>query len=141
MSFVSRFLHLFLGKDETTLLLKSSRVRRNNESVSESELIRLESKVGQSIFGPLPNGVVSRDFFNLDKKTWIWREARQNQDGIVEEFVTRYEVQPGGVLKVLPGPQYRFLEGSELQNFIMAVHSYYNLVSREIYGAKPQVED
>ena len=43
-----------------------------------------------------------------------------NSDGTKDERTTRYEVQDRGILKVMPGPRYAYLEGPELTNFVMA---------------------
>ena len=79
-----------------------------------------------------------REFFNLDKNTWIWYEEIVDKDGKKQELTTRYEVQPKGILKVQPNYRYSYLEGDELQNFVLAVKEYYERVSRDLYKRDPQ---
>ena len=104
---------------------------------TERELIQLESEIGATIFGEKPAHVTRREFFNLDKDTWIWYEEIVDKDGKKQELTTRYEVQPKGILKVQPNYRYSYLEGDELQNFVLAVKEYYERVSRDLYKRDP----
>ena len=104
---------------------------------TERELIQLESEIGSKLFGEIPEGR-RREFFCLDAKTWIWYEAGKNlQTGKFEEHTVRYEVHENGVLKVLEGARYTFIEGPELDNLIAAATMYYEQVAREIYKRDP----
>lgn len=129
---------LIFADDSITPLLKLSKKDRPLKTLTERELIQLESHLGQAVFGPLPANVIRREFFNLDKDTWIWHEEIKNADGAKEEMTTRYEVQPKGILKVQPGPRYSYLEGVELQNFVLAVSEYYERVTRDLYKRDPR---
>lgn len=105
---------------------------------TERELLQMESKIGSQLFGPLASGR-RREFFCLDEKTWIWHEEGVDaKTGKNEPTTIRYEVQDKGILKVLPGARYTYLEGSELDNLVMATQLYYERVAREIYGRDPK---
>jgi len=98
----------------------------------------LESEIGATIFGEKPAYVARREFFNLDKDTWIWYEEVADGKGGRQELTTRYEVQPKGILKIQPNYRYSYLEGDELQNFVLATKEYYERVSRQLYKKDPQ---
>ena len=105
---------------------------------SERELIQLESEIGAKLFGPLPAGG-RREFFCLDDNTWIWHEEAINpRTGKFEVSTTRYELHDNGILKVQEGSRYMFIEGKELENFVMATRLYHEQTSREIYKRDPQ---
>lgn len=104
--------------------------------VSKRELIQRESEIGGQLFGAVPLGH-HRQFFNLDKTTWIWYEEWNDDEGKVQSTTTRYEVHKNGVLKVQEGTQYYYIEGQELDNFVTATRSYYERVSRDIYQRDP----
>ena len=129
---------LIFTDDPMTPLLKVTKKDRPLNSLTERELIELESEIGRNIFGPAPANIVRREFFNLDKETWIWYEEIRNNDGTNTEMTTRYEVQPKGILKVQPGPRYNYLDGQELENFVMATKEYYERVARGLYKRDPQ---
>ena len=131
-------LKLVFADDPIAPLLKLSKKDRPLQTLTERELIQLESQIGQQVFGATPLHVVRREFFNLDETTWIWHEEIKHEDGTKEELTTRYEVQPRGILKVQPGPRYTYLEGAELQNFVLAVKEYYERVTRDLYKRDPK---
>ena len=95
-------------------------------------------KIGATIFGEKPAYVARREFFNLDKDTWIWYEEVADGKGGRQELTTRYEVQSKGILKIQPNYRYSYLEGDELQNFVLATKEYYERVSRQLYKKDPQ---
>ena len=78
-----------------------------------------------------------REFFNLDKDTWIWYEEYKDDKGITRTMTTRYEVQEKGVLKAQNGARYVYIEGNELANLGQAVRIYYERVMRGIYHRDP----
>lgn len=105
---------------------------------TERELIQLESEIGAKLFGPIPQGA-RREFFCLDKRTWIWYEEVSNpKTGVMDQSTTRYEVHDNGILKVQGGSRYTFIEGMELDNFVMATGLYYEQVTRGIYKRDPR---
>ena len=127
-------------KHTKTPLLKLGKKSQEPRKLTERELIQLESKIGVTVFGQLPAHVKRREFFNLDETTWIWHEEVVTKDGKTEELTTRYEVQPKGILKVQPNYHYSYLEGAELQNFVLAVKEYHDRVMQRLYHREPQAQ-
>lgn len=136
-SILKKTLKLMFVNDPTASLRRISRKDRQHSSVTERELIGLESQIGKDVFGPLPANVVRREFFNLDEKTWLWHEEVRLADGTTEELTTRYEIQSRGILKIQPGPRYTYLDGMELYNFSLATKEYYQRVTRQLYRRDP----
>jgi hypothetical protein len=131
-------LQLITGDSDS--IVSSFRVPKNHsfKKHSERELIRLESEIGAKLFGPLPVPG-RREFFCLDKSTWIWYEEGPNvQTGKLEQSTTRYEIHENGILKVQEGSRYAFLEGAELDNFVAATRLYYEQIARDVYKRDPQ---
>ena len=95
------------------------------------ELIQKEAKVGAELFGFLgPNR--RREFFMLDKHTWVWYEEWRDAKGI-HRVTTRYEVHKGYVLKVQNDGVAVAIDDAELQNLYDAVRSYYYAVADKVY--------
>jgi hypothetical protein len=129
---------LLVGSDDMALpSFKLPRKKRPLKKMTERELIQLESEVGAKLFGPIPRGH-RREFFNLDPKTWIWHEEWMDHSGKRRTSTTRYEVHDNGILKAQEGARYSFLEGQELENFVVATRLYYEEIAREIYKVDPQ---
>lgn len=147
-SVFKKAIDLLVGSEAVTVpsprivLPKSFNVGLPLKRMSERELIQLESEIGAEIFGQVPEGH-RREFFNLDPSTWIWydewTEVSADKRSKQHKSVTiRYEVHENGVLKVLEGSRYDFIEGVELQNFVTAVGIYYERVCREVYKTHPK---
>jgi hypothetical protein len=112
--------------------------KRPLKKFTERELLQLESEIGAQLFGPIPAGH-RREFFCLDANTWIWHEEWLNpQTKKTEQMTTRYEVNEKGVLKVLEGARYSYIEGAELDNLATATSLYYERVARDVYKRDPQ---
>ena len=135
---LKKALNLVFADDSVAAIGRLRKKDRPLKKFTERELIQLESEIGVTIFGKKPANVIRREFFNLDKDTWIWYEEIVDKDGKKQELTTRYEVQPKGILKVQPNYRYSYLEGDELQNFVLAVKEYYERVSRDLYKRDPQ---
>lgn len=118
--------------------VRLARLNKRRPEITERELIQKEIELNELIFGTLPEYVKKREFFNLNPNTWIWYEEQELAEGRKIEITTKYEVQPQGVLKTQTGSGYRYIEGAELQNFILAVKSYYELVMTDLYQRDPQ---
>lgn len=111
--------------------------KRRRPRFTRRDLIRMESRIGGQLFGPVPKGH-RREFFCLDRHTWVWYE--EWTDAATRKKVsttTRYEVHDNGILKVQQGQPYKFVEGEELSNLVWAMHLYYEEVVRNIYGYDP----
>ncbi|HET9411753.1 MAG TPA: hypothetical protein VFO38_02810 [Candidatus Saccharimonadales bacterium] len=106
------------------------------KKVTNRDLIRMESKIGALLFGPIPKGH-RREFFCLDEHTWIWYEEWHDAQGKPASITTRYEIQPNGILKVQDGQPYQVVEGEELHNFAMATRLYREQVIRGVYHRDP----
>ena len=131
---------LLVGDDNTSLTmpaLKLPKKTRPLRKLSQRELIQLESEIGATLFGPIPKGH-HRQFFNLDRTTWIWNEEWIDHLGKKKSTTTRYEIHDQGILKVQEGARYNFIEGQEFENFIMSTRMYYEKVARELYKRDPQ---
>ncbi len=111
--------------------------RRPFRKLTERELIQLESDIGAQLFGEIPKGH-RREFFNLDLSTWIWYDEWIDANGHRQNMTIRYEVHENGILKVQQGARYNFIDGQELDNFMAAIHLYYERVAREVYRTEPQ---
>ena len=111
--------------------------RRPFRKLTERELIQLESDIGAQLFGEVPQDH-RREFFNLDLSTWIWYDEWVDAvSGQRKNMTIRYEIHDNGILKVQEGARYDFIEGQELENFMAAIHLYYERVARELYHAEP----
>jgi hypothetical protein len=134
---LKKALHLLAG-DPNTVKLSMPRKRRPLKKLTERELLQLESEIGARLFGDISPGH-RREFFCLDEKTWIWYEEWKNpQTGKQESHTTRYEIHQNGIMKVLEGARYSFIEGQELENFVAATEMYYEQVARHVYHRDPQ---
>lgn len=96
------------------------------------DLINAESKLGRTIFGPIPDGH-QREFFESKKNVWIWHESFVDNNGKRNTLTVRYEVKPNGVFKRINQGNYEKIEGSELENFCKAARSYLSLVKAKLY--------
>ena len=105
---------------------------RYSGKLTYSDLINAESALGRTIFGPVPDGH-QREFFIAKKNVWIWHENWTDKFGNLQEMTVRYEVRPTGVFKRAGSNDYQKIEGTELNNFRKAAHSYLNLVKTKLY--------
>lgn len=99
------------------------------------DLIRRESELSRDIFGPVPKGT-RREFFCLDKNTWVWFEEWTNKNGQRQQLTTRYIVRPNEILKSQNGGAYHRLSIEEAQNFHEAAKSYQRKVKTHLYTDK-----
>ncbi len=132
MTFWTKTIKLITG-DEPKMQIKNLPKRKK---LTKRDLIRLESAIGAQLFGEVPAGH-RREFFCLDRNTWIWYEEWIDNNGKRQELTTRYEVHPSGILKVQDGQPYSVVEGEELKNLTMAVRIYHDKVISEVYGRNP----
>jgi hypothetical protein len=106
------------------------------QKLTERELINLESAIGSKLFGEVPSGH-RREFFCLDRKTWIWHEEWVDAKRVRQQSTTRYEIHDNGILKVQAGPRYEYIQGQELENLALAVKMYHEQVARGVYKVDP----
>ena len=96
------------------------------------DLIRHEARIGGTVFGPIPAGR-RREFFCLDRHTWVWHEEWTDNNGKHRVMTTRYDVRPNGVLKSQNGSHYQPLGEDEAQKLLRAAELYNQKVHKEIY--------
>ncbi len=118
-----------LSRSTRRMLARTKRGHRP----SRAELINAESRLGSTIFGPIPAGH-RREFFHDQQNIWIWHENWTDADRHVRQMTVRYEVRPSGVYKKLSAGKYIKLEAAELENFRQATHVYLHTIKRNLYN-------
>lgn len=132
MSFWSKTVKLITGAEPQSQA-SAPRFRKP----TQRDLIRMESKIGSNVFGPV-SANRRREFFCLDEHTWVWYEEwTDEKTGRRQEMTTRYEVHPHGVLKVQDGQPYTVVDGDELRNLAIATRMYREQVMRGVYHRDP----
>lgn len=116
-------------------LLKNVITQRHEQRRAElyRNLIRNEAKIGGQLFGPVTPGG-RREFFCLDRHTWIWHEEWIDQTGQRQIKTTRYDVRPNGILKAQDGQNHQYIALEEAKRLQQAVHSYHQRIKTEIYN-------
>ena len=127
-SLLKRFIGLFTG--DVTSVPKSSKV------LTRKDFLELQAEQGRGLFG-LPEKGCQREFFSLDRHTWIWYEEWIDENKQKRNRTTRYEIHDNGIMKVQDGSQYQFLEEQELRHFAMAVRLYYERVMKNVFKRDP----
>jgi hypothetical protein len=94
-------------------------------------LLRHLARIGGTVFGPIPAGH-RREFFCLDKHTWVWHEEWNDQTGQHRAMTTRYDVRPSGILKSQGVSSYQRLSATEEANFRQAVKAYRRVATVEL---------
>lgn len=115
-------------------LLKTIMSQRDDERRAElyRNLIRHEAKIGGQIFGKVQPGG-RREFFCLDKHTWVWHEEWVDKNGQHQTRTTRYDVRPNGILKAQNG-QYQPVAPAEAKKLYEAATQYEQRVNSELYS-------
>jgi len=126
---------LIFGKHATQAISQWAPHTSHNQKAYQKRraLIAKEAHIGGTVLGPIPHGH-KREFFCLDKHTWVWHETWKDASGMRQQFIVNYELDPTGVLKRVNGGSYTKLTGQELANFNRAVKTYYREVSQQVYG-------
>ncbi len=135
--FFKKTFELLVGTEDASLLrISMPKKRQLATKPTRRQLIQMESEIGGQLFGPVPKGH-RREFFNLDEDTWIWHEEWVDRLGKSRTSTTRYEIHNNGVLKAQEGARYNFIEGEELDNFMLSTRLYYERIAREVYSRDP----
>lgn len=100
---------------------------------TRAELINAESKLGSTIFGPVPDGH-RREFFHDRENVWIWHEDWIDHEQHQRQMTVRYEVRPSGVYKKISAGKYIELKGAELENFRQATKVYLHIIKQKLYA-------
>lgn len=110
--------------------------QKQNERRSElfNKLLRHEAKIGGQLFGPVPKGV-RREFFCLDRHTWVWHEEWTDEKGDRKTKTTSYNIRPGqGILKAQDGQNYQYVGLEEAKNLAAAAQLYKQRIKQELYS-------
>jgi hypothetical protein len=99
------------------------------------QLMRREAELGGHVFGPIPAGR-RREFFCLDKNTWIWHEEWTDANGLRQSKTTRYDVRPTGILKAQANGSYHRVGEEESRNLVQAAQIYISRSLSELYGVR-----
>ena len=95
-------------------------------------LLHYAARIGGEVFGPIPKGH-RREFFCLDRHTWIWHEEWTDPWTKKHHAVmTRYDIHPSGVLKSQGPNSYQRLSLQEARNLYQAVGIYKERVGGEL---------
>src|SRR3989344_2929017 len=116
-------------------MLNTVMAQREEERRAElyRNLIRHEAKIGGQLFGPVPKGH-RREFFCLDRHTWIWHEEWVDNSGVRRTKTTRYDIRPDGILKAQDGHHYQQVSPQEARHLYDAAKLYKDRVHAEIYN-------
>lgn len=107
---------------------------QKSSKLSTRDFIKMESKLGGQLFGPVPEGR-QREFFCLDEHTWVWYESvTDSETGEVSSLTTRYEIRGNRIIKMQDGQPYRYASLGEADNLLNAARNYYSLISTQIYN-------
>lgn len=120
-----------VAHDATTKATLTARQFRRRPS--RAELINAESKLGSTIFGPVPEGH-RREFFHDRENVWIWHEDWTDYEQHARQLTVRYEVRPSGVYKKISAGKYVQLKGAELENFRQATKVYLHVIKQKLYA-------
>ena len=115
----------------TQFFKKSQNDQISLEASIRNDLIRRESRIGRTIFGPISKGH-NREFFRIDKQTWIWQETWK-QDGSTHHKDTKYLIRDREILKSVNGNSYHRVSLEEAENLDAAINTYVSRVKSEIY--------
>ncbi len=112
-------------------LIIPSQATSNNP---QKDLIRMESKIGGTLFGPVPKDH-RREFFCLDEHTWVWYESTIDPStGKTTTLTTRYEIRGNRIIKAQDGQPYHYTSLEETRNLVAAMTQYYELIQQRIYA-------
>lgn len=98
----------------------------------QRNLLRHEARIGGQIFGAVQPGG-RREFFCLDKHTWVWHEEWIDGSGQRQIRTTRYDVRPSGILKSQNGV-YQSVNKQEAGRLLEAAEQYERRVVAELYS-------
>lgn len=97
------------------------------------EIVTREAEIGGKLFGPIKPGG-RREFFCLDKHTWIWHEEWTDEQGSAQSITTRYDIRSNGIFKAQDGQPYQRLTTVEARNLYKAMKLYNKEVDAQLYG-------
>lgn len=86
-------------------------------------ILRDAARMGGALFGPIPKGS-RREFFCLDRHTWVWHEEWTDANNIRHARTTRYDIRPHGIFKAQDGMPYQPLTADEAYRLYVAARQY-----------------
>ncbi len=101
-----------------------------------NDLMHRESVIGREIFGPVPTNVITREFFCLDERTWVWFEE-WTDNGERLQRTTKYTIREDDIVKSVNNSDYVSVSDTEARHLHKAIKLYIQRVSSEIYGINP----
>lgn len=108
--------------------------KAERQEVSEyRKLLRAAATIGGRLFGDIQPGH-RREFFCLDKNTWIWHEEWIDSLGNKQVQTMRYDVRPDVILKTQDGSTYQALSATETENLITAARNYRSAIRSQLLG-------
>ena len=117
-------------------LFKQNGIKISNSLTRQAnayrQKIRNESRVGGSVFGPVPE-VRRREFICLDEKTWLWHEEWRDDQGKLHAVTTKYDIRPNGIIKTQNGID-RTVTADEALNLLQAARNYKKMVHEQLYS-------
>lgn len=115
-------------------VLSSLKAQKDEQRRAEAQraLLRQGAKLGGQLFGPVPEGR-RREFFCLDRHTWVWHEEWTDNSGKRQAVTTRYDVRPNGVLKSQGANSYQHLSPQETRNLYYAAKQYTEKFGAELH--------
>lgn len=105
--------------------------REQRQADMHRALLHYEGRIGSELFGPIPAGH-RREFFCLDRHTWVWHEEWVDQTGEHRAVTTRYDVRPNGIIKSQGNQSYQRLGRDEARNLYRAAKLYTERVTQEL---------
>ena len=114
-------------------ILKHGKVKKHEQRKADllRAVLHYEARLGGELFGPIPKGH-RREFFCLDRRTWVWHEEWIDEQGKRQVMTTRYDVRPQGILKSQGIHAHQKLSQQEAENFHHAVQQYGQRVGGEL---------
>jgi hypothetical protein len=109
---LKKLLSAILPVDEQT---RNIQIHRN--------FLRDAARMGGTLFGPVPQGT-RREFFCLDRHTWVWHEEWTDANNIRHARTTRYDIRPHGIFKAQDGMPYQPLTPEEMHRLHEAASHY-----------------
>lgn len=116
-------------------MLNGIRLQRQADQLANlrRKLMLHEARIGGTLFGEVPAGH-RREFFCLDRHTWVWHEEWVDKNGQRQIMMTRYDVRPDGVLKSQNGSHYQQASAQEIRHLAKAARLYTERIRNEVYS-------
>ncbi|PID98962.1 hypothetical protein CSA80_02450 [Candidatus Saccharibacteria bacterium] len=103
-------------------ILPSQDIETRRAAIHQN-ILRDLAKMGGKVFGEIPQGT-RREFFCLDRHTWVWHEEWTDAKGVRQIRTTRYDIRPQGIFKAQDGQPYQPVSLEEARRFGAAINEY-----------------